>query len=155
MEFTVLKFDSYPSAIAWLDENPGIAVRGEDSLFSLPNSPTSLHIIFSELMSNADILKILEWFPSAQQVNCIREELGMTPREDRHSMYLLHGWTRHEVVEVLKKLGATVKKSACCMEFIENEEIFSRLQELETRLGKPLSQAKPSEMGDLYRKLYP
>jgi len=155
MEFTVLKFDSYPNAIAWLDENPGVAVRGEDSLYSLPNSPTSLHIIFSELMSNSDKLRILEWFPNAQEVNVIRQELGMEPREDSHSMYLLHRWTRSQVVEVLRNLGATVKKSTCCMEIIENGEMFSRLRELETRLGKLLSQADPTEMGNLYRSLYP
>lgn len=155
MEFIVLKFDSYPNAIAWLDENPGVAVRGEDSLHCFPNSPTSLHIIFSELMSDTAKFKILEWFPGAQEVNFIRQELGMQPREDSHAMYLLPKWTRHQVVEVLKSLGATVKKSVCCMEIVDNEEIFSRMQELETRLGKPLSQAEPSEMGDLYRKLYP
>jgi hypothetical protein len=155
MQFTVLKFDIYPNAIAWLDENPGVAVRGEDSLYSLPNSPTSLHIIFSSLMSDSDKLKILEWFPDARDVDIIRQKLGIKPREDSHSMYLLHKWTRNRVVEVLKGLGATIKKSSCCMEIIENGEIFSRLEELEVRLGKPLSQVDPTEMGNLYRKLYP
>ena len=155
MEFTILKFDAYPNAIAWLDENPGVAVKGEDSLHCLPNSPTSLHIIFSDLMSDSDKLKILEWFPGAQDVNILRQNIGMMLRSEAHSMYLLHKLTRNQVVEILKSLGATVKKSACCMEIVENGEIFSRLEELEIRLGKPLSQADPTEMGNLYRSLYP
>lgn len=87
-------------------------------------------------MSDSDKLKILECFPDARDVNVIRQELGMKPREDSHSMYLLHKWTRDRVVEVLKGLGATVKKSACCMEIIENGEIFSRLKELPTKFGE-------------------
>ncbi|MBW4674689.1 MAG: hypothetical protein KME52_11865 [Desmonostoc geniculatum HA4340-LM1] len=154
-ELIVLKYDSYHNAIAWLDKNPGMAVEGEDSLFSLPNSAPCLNIIFSSLMSEADKLMVLEWFPNAKDVNNIRLGLGYAPLEHPHSMYILHNWTRNQVIEVLKKLGAVVKKSPCCMEIMTNNEIFSRLEEMEIRLGKPLSQADPNELGDLYRKLYP
>ncbi len=155
-ELIVLKYDSYHNAIAWLGENPGVAVEGEDFLFSSPNSlPPCLNIIFSNLMSEADKLMILEWFPNAIDVNVIRSDLGYAPLEHPHSMYVLHNWTRNQVIEVLKKLGAIVKKSPCCMEIMTNDEIFSRLKEMEIRLGKPLSSADPQQVGDLYRKLYP
>ncbi len=155
MELKVFKFDCYPNAIDWLNENSGIAVHGED----MPPRPfggrVSLHLLFSSLMGEGDRLKILEFFPQAQDCNQMREELGYPQLEYPHANYLVHGHTRNQVVEILKKnFGAIAVKSPCCMETVDNEEVFSRLKELEIRLGGPLSQQDPTKIGGLYRKLY-
>jgi hypothetical protein len=156
MELQVFKFDCYPNAINWLNENSGVAVHSEDTPPACLGGRISLHLLFSNLMGQGDILQILEFFPKAQNVNKIRQELGYPPLEYPHSNYLIHGYTRNEIVEILKKnFGAIAVKSPCCMESVSTEEAFSRLKELEIRLGgTPLSQQDPTKIGDLYRKLY-
>lgn len=157
-DLVVLKFDSYPNAIAWLNENPGVAVKGEDVPFGfgIGKSLMSLHIIFSRCMNEGYRLKILEFFPSAKDVNDMRQEIGYPPLEHSHPMYLIHGFTRKQVIEILKSsFGATVNTSKCCAEMVDTDECFDRLKELEIRIGGPLSQQDINKIGDLYRKLYP
>lgn len=146
MELVVLKFDVYPNAIDWLNKNAGVAVRGENRFMGA----VCTHVMISGQLSGSDASIILEHLPTAQRVDlelskgCIVE----------HPTYAVDV-TRAAVVDRLKRMGAIVKTSPCCMEPVSFDEMTLRLQELRARTGQPLSESPPEMLGDLYRKLYP
>jgi len=146
MELIVLKFDSYPNAIAWLNENKGVAVRGESELMG----GVSTHIMFSGGISSAEISMVLEYFPTAEKVQLRLHGDDIV----EHPTYSVDE-TRDAIVGILQGLGATIKKSPCCLEFCSQDEMSLRLEELQVRSGKSLVSSSPEDIGSLYRRLFP
>jgi hypothetical protein len=147
MELWILRFHSYPNALNWLDQTPGVAVTPKDSFRGFR---PFCGLLISIHMSECDRATILSCFPSAY-----KNKLTIHPGDNiQHHSYTIDG-TISDIVEPLKALGGVVKNSPCYLNIISEEEGIERLQELSIRAGKDLAQMDYKELGRLYRSLYP
>lgn len=147
MEFWILRFNTYPNALRWLDETPGAAVTQHDSFM---DSPPSCCLLISKLFPSYDLTAILAQFPSAYKTKLTIQKGDNI----QHHSCRVDGNIR-QTVNKLSEIGGVPKNSPCYLEEISTEECLQRLQELRVRTGQQdLSRMDMNTLGNLYRSIY-
>jgi hypothetical protein len=147
LEFWILRFNTYPNALRWLDKTSGVAITEH---WKGDGFPASCCLIISKLISDIARDRIVAQFPSAFKTQLVIHEGDNI----EHHSYNIRG-TISVSVELLKAIGGVAKNSTCYFNEISEAEGLERLRELRVRSGQDLSRMDLTQLGDLYRSLYP